>query len=130
VKGEDQSHYEALLRQERQRLVQELGDLGEGLNRTARDSSGDLSAYSLHMADQATDAIEREKSFYIASLEGQALDDVDAALARLQTGTYGHCVNCGGEISHERLEVLPAAKYCIACQEVRERESRNGGVEA
>ena len=127
---EELDYFEKLLKEERHRLMAELGDLGEGMNRTARESSGDLSAYSLHMADQATDSMEREKSFYLASLEGQALEDIDYALGRIASGEYGNCANCGREILRERLEVLPGARHCIACQEEVERQRRNGASEA
>lgn len=48
------------------------------------------------------------------------LDDVDAALQRLQVGTYGQCEACGGPICRERLEVVPAARYCLDHQPVAE----------
>jgi RNA polymerase-binding transcription factor DksA len=48
------------------------------------------------------------------------LDDVDAALGRLEEGTYGRCEACGQPIGHERLEVLPAARYCLRHQRVGE----------
>jgi DnaK suppressor protein len=129
VTREDLIYFEELLRRERARIVEELGALGEGMKSTQRDSSGDLSAYSVHMADQATDSMEREKSFYIASIEEQALGDIDAALERVGQGAYGACELCSGEIARERLEALPGARFCIACQEKSERDARNGAIE-
>jgi RNA polymerase-binding transcription factor DksA len=44
------------------------------------------------------------------------LDETEDALARLDAGTYGACTRCGDQISSERLEILPAARYCVGCQ--------------
>jgi DnaK suppressor protein len=49
----------------------------------------------------------------------QQLDETEAALARLQDGTYGRCEDCSSDISAERLEILPAARYRLACQAAR-----------
>jgi RNA polymerase-binding transcription factor DksA len=48
--------------------------------------------------------------------------EVQAALARVRDGTYGECVSCGGHIGYERLNVTPAARRCMRCQELAERE--------
>jgi DnaK suppressor protein len=47
-------------------------------------------------------------------------DEIEAALARLEDGTYGTCVDCGGAIPIERLEVVPTASRCVPCQQRRE----------
>ena len=44
------------------------------------------------------------------------IGEIDAALARLDAGTYGRCTRCGGQIAPARLEVLPHAAACIECQ--------------
>jgi RNA polymerase-binding transcription factor DksA len=46
----------------------------------------------------------------------QQLGETEAALGRLDEGTYGRCVHCQDQINPERLEVLPAARYCVSCQ--------------
>ena len=46
----------------------------------------------------------------------QRLDDVQAALHRMEAGTYGKCERCGKEIAPERLEAIPAARLCMACK--------------
>lgn len=53
-----------------------------------------------------------------------ALDEIDGALGRIEQGTYGRCSGCATEIPMERLEVLPAARFCVACQR---RVARRGG---
>lgn len=52
------------------------------------------------------------------------LDEVHAAMRRLQEGHYGQCEDCGEAIEPQRLAALPAARYCVACQQVRERSAR------
>lgn len=50
----------------------------------------------------------------------ETLAHVDAALARLADGTYGSCLDCGAAVPVERLEVMPAARFCVACQQRNE----------
>jgi len=113
---------ETILLTERQRLLRELGHIENTvLKRSLRETSGELSGYSFHMADVGTDTMEREKAFHFASSEGRALLDVDDALRRLYGGNYGSCESCGNPIGRERLEVVPHARLCVACKEKEER---------
>lgn len=118
----DLKHYEERLLEERKRLLGQMGYLEKTLNQTQRDSAGDLSAYSFHMADMGTDAMEREKTFLFASAEGRHLYHVDEALRRLYRGQYGLCESCGKEIGKARLEAIPHASLCVACQEKQEKQ--------
>ena len=86
-----------------------------------RDSAGDLSGYSFHMADAGTDAMEREKAFLFASAEGRLLLEIDEALRRLYRGEYGICEICGKPIARARLEAMPYARLCVSCKEKEER---------
>jgi len=64
-------HLEKRLLEERARVMKELGYYDESFNASLQSSDGDLSSYSFHMADQGTDAMEREKQFLFASQEGR-----------------------------------------------------------
>lgn len=119
----DIKHFEERLLEERKKLLGQLGYLERTLNKTQRDSAGDLSAYSFHMADMGTDAMEREKTFLFASAEGRLLYSVDEALRRLYRNEYGVCQSCGKEIGKARLEAIPHVSLCVACQEKQERET-------
>jgi len=119
----DLKHYEDRLLEERKKLLGQLGYLERTLNQTQRDSAGDLSAYSFHMADMGTDAMEREKTFLFASAEGRLLYSVTEALRRIYRNEYGVCGSCGKEIGKARLEAIPHASLCVSCQEKQERES-------
>lgn len=119
----DLKHFEDRLLEERKKLLGQLGYLEKTLNQTQRDSAGDLSAYSFHMADMGTDAMEREKTFLFASAEGRLLYNVDQALRRLYRNEYGICQSCGKEIGKARLDAIPHVSLCVACQEKQEKET-------
>jgi RNA polymerase-binding protein DksA len=119
----DLKHLEEQLIEERKKLLGQLGYLEKTLNRTQRDSAGDLSAYSFHMADMGTDAMEREKAFLFASSEGKLLYEVDQALRRLYRNEFGICAACGKDIGKARLEAIPHVTLCMSCQEKQEKET-------
>ena len=112
------AHLERRLLEERSRVMKELGYYDEQFSGTLQSSDGDLSAYSFHMADQGTDAMEREKQFLFASKEGRYLWHVNEALRRLyrDPDMFGKCHECGAEIAFERLDALPHARLCIKCK--------------
>jgi RNA polymerase-binding transcription factor len=120
------AHLEKRLLEERNRVVKELGHYDESFNSSLQASNGDLSSYSFHMADQGTDAMEREKAFLFASQEGRYLWHVNQALRRLYRSpeTFGQCEHCGEGISFERLDALPHARLCIKCKAKEEDGKR------
>src|SRR5882757_3016529 len=115
-------HFEKRLLEERKRVLKELGHYDETFGSTPQGADGDLSSYSFHMADQGTDAMEREKGFLFASQEGRYLWHVNQALRRLFQGPekYGRCHQCGGDIGFDRLDALPHARFCIECKQREE----------
>jgi RNA polymerase-binding protein DksA len=119
------THFEKRLIDERKRVLKELGRADEVFGGTPQNADGDLSSYSFHMADQGTDAMEREKAFLFASQEGRFLWHIDEALRRLYRNpeTFGRCHQCGNEIAFERLDALPHARYCIDCKQ-REEDAK------
>ncbi len=123
MKKKDLQKYEALLLEKRKCLIEEMGLLRKSsLDSTAKDASGELSSYSTHMADQGTDADEREKAFLLHSKSGRLLYHIDEALRRIKDNTYGKCVECGEQISAARLEAVPHARLCIDCKEKEEKK--------
>ena len=122
MKKKDQKHFEKRLLKERERVLKQLGHYDESFADTPQNSDGDLSAYSFHMADQGTDAMEREKAFLFASKEGRLLYHIDEALRRLYKTPkqFGVCEECNGDIGFDRLDALPHARLCIACKEKEE----------
>ncbi|MCZ6760526.1 MAG: TraR/DksA C4-type zinc finger protein [Gemmatimonadetes bacterium] len=112
------SHLEKRLLEERDRVIKELQRYGESFSGELQSSDGDLSSYSFHMADQGTDAMEREKQFLFASKEGRYLWHVNEALRRLYESPkkFGICQECGEPVGFERLDALPHARLCIKCK--------------
>ena len=73
------------------------------------------------IVDRANNAYNREFMFALSDTERQILLEIDSALQRLDSGTFGACAHCSFEIAKARLRALPWAKYCIDCQEQVER---------
>src|SRR3954453_1426912 len=102
------------LEEVRRRALARLAGLSDdyaGIVEASRDSNAD----DEHDPEGSTIAFERSQ---VGSLVAQAraqLEEVDAALARLDAGTYGHCEVCGGAIAAGRLEARPTARRCIGC---------------
>jgi RNA polymerase-binding protein DksA len=94
------------------------------LNSTNQEASGDHSAYSFHMADQGTDAMEREKAFLFISRDEKYLKQIDAALERVDNGTYGICRVTGKDIAKERLEAVPTTTISYEAKVNAERQGR------
>lgn len=92
------------------------------LKKSQKDASGDISGYTYHMADVATDTYDREFSLSIASSERKVLYDIEDALKKIEDGTYGFCEVCKKTISKVRLKAVPYTKLCLECQETREKK--------
>ena len=95
------------------------------LKKSPRDASGDLSGYTFHMADMATDNFDTEFSLSLVSNEQDVLYEIEEALKRIEEGAYGDCLECGKKIILQRLKAVPFAAFCVTCQEKKEsgRES-------
>lgn len=94
------------------------------LGQSQRDASGDLSGYSFHMADVASDSFEREMSLGLAANEQELLYKIDDSLKRLKDRDFGKCEICGKEIGMRRLGAVPYALLCISCQEKEDKKPR------
>ena len=116
------AYIEKRLMDERQRALKALG-LFDAMAKADRESGdSDLSAYTDHMADQGTEAMEREKAAVFATKEGRYLYRLEQALRRLYDDpeNFGTCHTCGDDVGFERLDALPHARYCIDCKRKEE----------
>jgi RNA polymerase-binding protein DksA len=104
----DQAAVQAALEAERDRL---LSGLREGI------VAPDPMTYGSQAA-AASQVFEQQRDLALRDHNAQHLEQVEAALARLEAGTFGACVRCGRPIAPERLEALPWAAYCIDCQRI------------
>jgi len=121
------AHFEKRLMEERKRAMKQIAQWDDSLRSTIQNADGDLSTYSFHMADQGTDAMEREKGFLFASKEGRYLWHIDQALRRLYKSpqTFGICEVTGERIEFDRLDALPHARLSYTAKRQEE-----GDVEA
>jgi DnaK suppressor protein len=110
--GLDVDRFRGLLEEERERLVGAI----EAVNHkgSLAEESGDLARGSGdHIADSATETYLRELDEGLEEDAVHLVGEIDAALRRIEDGTYGTCVACGKPIGEERLEAIPYATLCI-----------------
>lgn len=118
------------LKKQKQRLI-ELRDAYlnsiEGVaNETIRNENGTAAAFGMHQADAGSDAYDRDFALSLLGKEQDALYEINEALKRIETGTYGLCEGTGNKIPEERLEAMPFARYSVAYQEKIERSQMSG----
>lgn len=114
--------FKRLLLKRREELLNEISNIGkDASSKSQRDAAGDLSGYTYHMADLATDSFDRELSFNRATTEQDVVYEIDEALKRIEDGAFGRCVNCDKKITSKRLSIVPYAKFCIKCQKDDEK---------
>jgi DnaK suppressor protein len=121
VSAIDTNHFRELLVDERKRVVAAIDNLHEDHQGSMSDETGEDAVYDNHLADTATETYDRELDYTLEENAEHVLADIDAALKRIEDGTYGTCTNCGKQIPAERLEARPYATLCIDCQRERER---------
>lgn len=118
------------LKKQKQRLI-ELRDAYlnsiEGVaNETIRGDNGTAAAFGMHQADAGSDAYDRDFALSLLGKEQDALYEINEALKRIETGTYGLCEGTGVKIPEERLEAMPFARFSVAHQEKLERSQMSG----
>lgn len=117
LKKADLTFFKDLLLKKREKVVKNLEYLKSTvLDSTTKEASGDHSSYSFHMADQGTDAMEREKSFMFAARDEKYLKQIDEALERIELGTYGICRVTGNLIQKERLIAVPTTTISVGAK--------------
>jgi len=119
-KTEKEKYRKALLAKKKEILEELAHTMKSSVSTTIRESTGDISSYSYHMADQGTDAMERELSFMFASKSGRFLYHIEEALRRIDSKDFGKCIKCGKNISKARLDAVPHARMCIECKSAEE----------
>ncbi|HED37572.1 MAG TPA: conjugal transfer protein TraR, partial [Ignavibacteria bacterium] len=135
IKGyskEDLEHFKKIILEKQNEIIEQLQNLKEQMLDTATgEYINENSPYSLHMAEQGTDAMEREKTFLYAQRENKFLGYLEDALKRIDAGTYGICVECIEKPQHlcetcplvprERLEAVPHSQLCLPVKQKKER---------
>jgi len=126
LNAKDLKGFKVVLLALRMRLTNGIGKIKDDtLKQSARESSGDLSGYSFHMADQATDNYDRDFMLSLASNEQATLYKIDEALKRIDEKTFGVCSECSKQITKIRLKAMPFSEYCVPCQEMEEQQKKS-----
>ena len=100
----------------RSRLAGDVAGMADAaLKKTRSESAGDLSSMPIHMADLGTDNFEQEFTLSLMANEEVALGEIESALERIEEGTYGACLECGGIIPKTRLQAIPYTPHCVKC---------------
>jgi DnaK suppressor protein len=126
-------HFKKVILDKRDEIIEQLQNLKEQmLDPTTGEYINENSPYSLHMAEQGTDAMEREKTFLYAQRENKFLGYLEDALKRIEVGTYGICVECIDEPQHlcptcpliprARLEAVPHSQLCLPIKQRQEKK--------
>jgi len=119
----------------RKRLEEErtrLEGVRDGLLREEADAdvSAELSNVDQHPGDLGSETFEHEKNLSLLEQVSDELLQIEAAFQRVEQGTYGTCQACGRPIGSERLEALPATRFCVDDQAKAERELGLPGTRA
>lgn len=105
-------HFQSLVLGKRSSAQEDVERMRSQLE-DAREQSENDTAYSFHMADAGTDAMEREKLYLMIARQQKYIGYLDRALERIENGTYGICKVTGNAISKERLEAVPHTEISI-----------------
>lgn len=112
----DLENFRKLIVEQRTEAQEEFNTLSEQAQDTTGEYDMEVSPHSIHMAEQGTDAMEREKSFLHAQRTGDYIKKLDEALERIKVGTYGVCTVCTELIEKERLVAVPVTQKHVDCK--------------
>ena len=118
----DTDRFRTILLEERQRVVDAISYLHEETPGSLEDETEEIiGSADNHPAETASATLDREIDYTLEENSEHVLTEIDAALERIQAGTYGTCRTCGQPIAEERLEAIPYATQCIDCKRREER---------
>src|SRR3954463_5805151 len=112
--------YKEKLQAQRRRLRGDVTAMAEVALRKSGIEGNDSNAMPIHMAELGSDNFEQEFTLGLMEADEGTLGSIDAALERIQDGTYGTCAQCEGVISKARLNAIPYTPVCIKCAELQE----------
>lgn len=119
--AEDLNHFRTLIEEKRASAQDDISRMREQLA-DAREQSENDTAYSFHMADAGTDAMEREKLYLMIARQQKYVGYLDRALDRIDAGTYGMCKVTGEPIARERLEAVPHTEISIEAKRQQKKK--------
>jgi RNA polymerase-binding protein DksA len=117
----DTEHFRRRLLEERKRVVDAIENLHHENPGSIADETDEPTFQDNHLGDIATVTFEREMASTLEDNSNHVLAEIDAALQRMEDGTYGRCGRCGEPIAEERLQAIPWATLCIEDKRKQER---------
>lgn len=117
----DTAPFRRILLEERDRVLRAIENLHNENPGSLEEATGEETSFDNHLGDAATVTYDREMDYTLEENSEAVLAAIDAALRRIEDGTYGTCQRCGKPIAPERLEALPYAELCIDCKRLVER---------
>ena len=116
------AQFKKLITELRDKILEDVKHISEdAIKQSQREAAGDISTYTYHMADIATDTYDREFSIGLASNERKLLYEIEDALKRIEDGSFGICEDCKKIISKSRLKAVLYTRLCLKCQSKREK---------
>lgn len=103
-------------------LIDKKAELSINVSEEEREGRDAVNVEAKDFGDMATQSSGQEMSFAISDAGRKSLRDIEEALIRIKEGSYGTCERCNRPIDEARLEVVPQAILCVACQEAAEKE--------
>ena len=126
--GSNGSHSPAFVQKQRQRLLDLRDDLVDAMSGMTRDTirnapeGSEASGSGQHQGDAGSDAYDRDFALSVLAKEQDALYEIEQALRRIQSGSYGICEMSSRKIPQARLEAIPFARLTVECQAQWEKE--------
>ena len=115
MKKAEQKVYKERLLELRARMRGDVSALATSTLSVSDDGNGSSSGVPSHIADIGSDTFEQHNTLSIMDTEGQTLEDIEAALERIEEGVYGLCTECNGRIPKLRLNAIPYTLHCVKC---------------
>ena len=110
----DMEKFRRLLEEKKSSLSSDLAKTRSAEEETSDEATQDI-------ADKAVSSYTREFLYSLTDGERSTLLQIDDAIARIDDGSYGLCINCGQPMAEKRLTAVPWAPYCVDCQELAEK---------
>lgn len=111
------NHFKKLILEQKREILENARRLREALvDESTGEYVGENATFDMHMAEQGTDEIEREKAYMFIQRDEKHLFYLENALERIEKKTYGLCITCGKPIEKRRLEAVPITQHCIKCK--------------
>ena len=102
-----------------------LGDMTQMEDNALNKEQNKTTSMPINMAELGSETSDQELTLELLGSDKDALDQIEAAIARIDQGGFGRCQDCGGKIPKSRLEAIPYAAQCVQC--ASQRENGHGG---